>query len=113
MCEPEAFQTVVLLGATDQKHQLAKQLDGVDAVVSALHGAGIDAQHAIFDATARAGAMPFVRSDYGSEHPWRKVGDDRTHFHPYLDIQQRWNEHMLLHPVMVSHKMPFIVSSRR
>ncbi|TNY17932.1 hypothetical protein DMC30DRAFT_356337 [Rhodotorula diobovata] len=89
--------------------QLARQLEGVDALVSALNGPGIDAQYAILDAAAEAGVKRFLPSEYGSEHPWRKPGDDWTHFHPYFDIKQRFHEHMLLHPAMVSRKMTFTI----
>ncbi|KPV72355.1 uncharacterized protein RHOBADRAFT_55834 [Rhodotorula graminis WP1] len=89
--------------------QLAKLLEGVDAVVSALNGPGIDAQYAILDAAAQAGVKRFVPSEYGFEHPWRKPGDDWTHFHPYFDIKQRFHEHMLLHPAMMSRKMTFTI----
>ncbi|BGP41696.1 hypothetical protein JCM10449v2_005687 [Rhodotorula kratochvilovae] len=88
---------------------LAEKLRGVDAVVSALNGPGIDAQYKILDAAAEAGVKRFVPSEYGSEHPWRKPGDDWTHFHPYFDVKQRFHEHMLLHPAMVSRKMTFTV----
>lgn len=42
--------------------QLARQLEGVDALVSALNGPGIDAQYAILDAAAEAGACSLERA---------------------------------------------------
>lgn len=93
----------------DNVEELAEKLKGVEAVVSALNGPGIDAQYKILDACAEAGVKRFLPSEYGSEHPWRKPGDEWTHTHPYFDIKARFKEYMYLHPAMVSGKMTYTI----
>lgn len=90
-------------------NDLAQKLEDVEAVVSALNGPGINAQYKILDACAAAGVKRFLPSEYGSEHPWRKPGDDWTHTHPYFDIKARFKEYMYLHPAMVSGKMTYTI----
>ncbi|GAA5884496.1 hypothetical protein JCM6882_005275 [Rhodosporidiobolus microsporus] len=88
---------------------LAEKLKGIDAVVSALNGPGVDAQYKVLDAAAKAGVRRFLPSEYGSEHPWRKPGDSWTHTHPYFDVKARFKEYMYLHPAMMSGKITYTI----
>lgn len=65
-----------------KREDLAKDLSGVDAVVSALNGKALEAQSVIQDAAADAGVRRFYPSEYGSHHVYRKPGDTGGYIHP-------------------------------
>ncbi|BGP45174.1 hypothetical protein JCM10450v2_000991 [Rhodotorula kratochvilovae] len=89
--------------------RLKEALKGVDAVVSALNGPGIEAQYALLDAAAEAGVKRFVPSEFGHHHLYRAPGDDGARLHPMWDVKERFNEHLQLHPTMLSGKMSFTI----
>lgn len=65
-----------------KRDDLAKDLAGVDVVVSALNGKALEAQSVIQDAAADAGVRRFYPSEYGSHHIYRKPGDTYGYIHP-------------------------------
>lgn len=71
------------------RESLAKDLRGVEAVVSALNGLALEAQATIQDAAADAGVRRFYPSEYGFHHIYRKPGDDMGYIHP------AWNQKAL------------------
>lgn len=85
------------------REELAKDLKGVDAVVSALNGKALNAQTIIQDAAADAGVKRFYPSEYGMHHIYRKPDDSRGYLHPvswlhqprcvlFADNTQLWNQ---------------------
>ena len=69
------------------REQLAKDLDGVDAVVSALNGPALEAQAIIQDAAADAGVQRFYPSEYGMHHIYRKPNDPMGYVHPAWNMK--------------------------
>lgn len=65
-----------------KREDLAKDLTGVDVVVSALNGKGLEAQSVIQDAAADVGVRRFYPSEYGSHHVYQRPGDTGGYIHP-------------------------------
>jgi saccharopine dehydrogenase-like NADP-dependent oxidoreductase len=66
---------------------LAKELAGVDAVVSALNGPALKAQATIQDAAADAGVKRFYPSEYGFHQIYRKPNDPMGYIHPAWNMK--------------------------
>jgi putative NADH-flavin reductase len=64
---------------------LSRDLQGVDAVVSALNGPALEAQPMLQDAAAEAGVRRFYPSEYGMHHIYRKPDDPQGYIHPVSD----------------------------
>lgn len=69
------------------REQLAQDLNGVDAVVSALNGPALEAQAIIQDAAADAGVQRFYPSEYGFHHIYRKPNDPMGYIHPAWNLK--------------------------
>jgi uncharacterized protein YbjT (DUF2867 family) len=69
------------------RESLAKALDGVEAVVSALNGPALKAQATIQDAAADAGVKRFYPSEYGSHQIYRKPNDPMGYIHPAWNMK--------------------------
>ncbi|EKG10309.1 NmrA-like protein [Macrophomina phaseolina MS6] len=91
------------------REELAKDLKGVDAVVSALNGKALNAQTIIQDAAADAGVKRFYPSEYGMHHIYRKPDDSRGYLHPLWNQKDELNEKAVLHPAVLSGKMSYTV----
>ncbi|KAI1622044.1 hypothetical protein EDD37DRAFT_667877 [Exophiala viscosa] len=89
------------------REDLAKHLQGIDVVVSALNGPALDSQILIQDAAADAGVQRFYPSEYGMHHIYRKPNDPQGYVHPLWDSKARVNEKALLHPAIESGKMSY------
>lgn len=72
------------------RDSLAKDLQGVDAVVSALNGQALEAQVVIQDAAADAGVKRFYPSEYGFHHIYRKPNDPVGYIHPAWNVKARY-----------------------
>lgn len=72
------------------RKELASQLKGVDAVVSALNGKGLEAQPTIQDAAADAGVKRFYPSEYGMHNIYRKPGDPKGYVHPAWNLKAEY-----------------------
>ncbi|KAL1648491.1 hypothetical protein SLS58_002246 [Diplodia intermedia] len=88
---------------------LAKDLEGADAVVSALSGRALDAQPLIQDAAAHAGVKRFYPSEYGMHLTYRKPNDPWGYLHPVWDQKQRLNELVTMHPAVLAGKMTYTI----
>jgi uncharacterized protein YbjT (DUF2867 family) len=73
-----------------ERKQLASDLKGVDAVVSALNGKALEAQPIIQDAAADVGVQRFYPSEYGMHHIYRKPGDPMGYVHPAWNIKEQY-----------------------
>jgi nucleoside-diphosphate-sugar epimerase len=93
--------------AEASREDIARALEGHDAVVSALNGPGIAAQFKILDAAADAGVRRFYPSEYGMHHIYRKPGDDAGYMHPAWDAKNRFNERAVLHPAVEAGKLEY------
>ncbi|KAF3011150.1 hypothetical protein E8E13_011480 [Curvularia kusanoi] len=90
--------------------QLAEDLEGVDAVVSAVNGpAALEAQATIQDAAADAGVQRFYPSEYGMHHIYRKPGDPMGYIHPAWNVKALANERVIRHLAVRERKMSFTV----
>lgn len=69
------------------REQLAQDLQGVDAVVSALNGPALEAQATIQDAAADAGVQRFYPSEYGFHQIYRKPNDPMGYIHPAWNLK--------------------------
>lgn len=74
---------------TLSREQLAQDLQGVDAVVSALNGPALEAQATIQDAAADAGVQRFYPSEYGFHQIYRKPNDPMGYIHPAWNMKAR------------------------
>jgi N-acetyl-gamma-glutamylphosphate reductase len=77
------------------KDELAKDLHGVEAVVSALNGPALDAQATIQDSAAAAGVKRFYPSEYGFHHIYRKPGDSMGYIHPAWNQKAQYVVHTI------------------
>jgi nucleoside-diphosphate-sugar epimerase len=98
--------------ANVSKAELAKDLEGIQAVVSALNGPALEAQPKIQDAAADAGVKRFYPSEYGMHHIYRKPagpgsGSDWGYVHPMWDKKSQLNEACLKHPAVDSGAMTY------
>jgi putative NADH-flavin reductase len=66
---------------------LAKELSGVEAIVSALNGPALKAQSTIQDAAEDAGVKRFYPSEYGSHQIYRKPNDPMGYIHPAWNMK--------------------------
>jgi uncharacterized protein YbjT (DUF2867 family) len=66
---------------------LAKELNGIEAVVSALNGPALKAQATIQDAAADIGVKRFYPSEYGFHHIYRKRNDPMGYIHPAWNMK--------------------------
>jgi uncharacterized protein YbjT (DUF2867 family) len=66
---------------------LVKELEGVEAVVSALNGPALKAQAVIQDAAADAGVKRFVPSEFGFHQIYRKPNDPMGYIHPAWNMK--------------------------
>jgi hypothetical protein len=64
------------------RESLAKDLDGVEAIVSALNGPALEAQATIQDAAADVGVKRFYPSEYEFHQIYRKPNDPMGYIHP-------------------------------
>lgn len=64
------------------KDEISAILRGVEVVISALNGKGLQLQPKIQDAAAAAGVKRFYPSEYGMHHIYRRPGDDEGRIHP-------------------------------
>lgn len=69
---------------------LAKELKGIDAVVSALNGTALKAQSTIQDAAADAGVKRFYPSEYGFHQIYRKPNDTMGYIHPAWNMKAEY-----------------------
>jgi uncharacterized protein YbjT (DUF2867 family) len=69
------------------REQLAQDLRGVDAVVSALNGPALEAQTTIQDAAVDAGVQRFYPSEYGFHQIYRKPNDPMGYIHPACNLK--------------------------
>jgi len=69
------------------REQLAQDLKGVDAIVSALNGPALEAQATIQDAAAEAGVQRFYPSEHGLHQIYRKPNDPMGHIHPAWNLK--------------------------
>jgi uncharacterized protein YbjT (DUF2867 family) len=69
------------------REKLAQDLQGVDAVVSALNGPALEAQAIIQDAAADAGVQRFYPSEYGFHQIYRKPNDPMGYIHPAWNMK--------------------------
>jgi nucleoside-diphosphate-sugar epimerase len=108
---PSASSKNVTIKKMDLLHtsreEMAKVLQGIDAVVSALNGPVMDAQVAIQDGAADAGVQRFIPSEYGMHHIYRKPNDPQGYMHPLWDAKNRLNERCILHPAIAAGKMSY------
>ena len=70
--------------------ELTSELQGVDAVVSALNGKTLEIRSTIQDAAADAGVKRFVPSEYGMHHIYRKPGDPKGYIHPAWNMKNEY-----------------------
>ncbi|RAL11516.1 NAD(P)-binding protein [Aspergillus homomorphus CBS 101889] len=89
------------------KEEIATALQGVDVVVSALGGKGMEMQPLIQDAADVAGVKRFYPSEYGMHHIYRKPGDDWGYLHPIWDMKEVSNEKCLHHPAVKEGRMSY------
>ncbi|KAK4550653.1 hypothetical protein LTR36_000232 [Oleoguttula mirabilis] len=89
--------------------QLQKELNDVDAVVSAFNGKALDSQPMIQDAAASAGVKRFYPSEYGFHQLYRKPGSDWGYLHPLWDMKEQLIEKALHHPAIDSGRMSYTV----
>ena len=82
-----------------KREELTSELQGVDAVVSALNGKALEIQSTIQDAAADAGVKRFVPSEYGMHHIYRKPGDPKGYIHPAWNTK---NEYALFIAIGIS-----------
>jgi len=108
---PEAEQLDIrhidLLHAS--RSDIRHELDGVDAVVSALSGKALRAQPVIQDAAADVGVKRFYPSEYGFHNWYRRPGSDWAFVHPIWDQKSKLNERAVLHPAIDKGKMSYTV----
>lgn len=71
------------------RDSLAKDLEGVDAVVSALNGPALEAQGTIQDAAADAGIKRFYPSEFGFHQTYRKPNDPLGYIHPAWNLKAK------------------------
>ena len=69
------------------RESLAQDLQGVDAVVSALNGPALKAQAIIQDAAADASVKRFYPSEYGFHQIYRKPNDPMGYIHPAWNMK--------------------------
>jgi uncharacterized protein YbjT (DUF2867 family) len=69
------------------RENIAKDLQGVDVVVSALNGSALKAQAIIQDAAADAGVKRFYPSEFGFHHIYRKPNDPMGYIHPAWNLK--------------------------
>lgn len=69
------------------RESLAQDLQGVDAVVSALNGPALKAQAVIQDAAADASVKRFYPSEYGFHQIYRKPNDPMGYIHPAWNMK--------------------------
>lgn len=94
MCSPGSKSEISNAVATKvfdlkrvKREQLARDLQDVDAVVSALNGPALEAQAIIQYAAADAGVSRFYRSESGFHHIYRKPNDPMGYIHPAWDLK--------------------------
>ncbi|KAH0071389.1 NAD(P)-binding protein, partial [Aureobasidium melanogenum] len=107
----EASNNNVTIKEMDLLHtsrkEMAQELQGIDAVVSALNGPVLDAQIDIQDGAADAGVKRFIPSEYGMHHIYRKPNDPQGYIHPLWDAKNRLNERAILHPAIKDGRMSY------
>ncbi|KFA63332.1 hypothetical protein S40285_01853 [Stachybotrys chlorohalonatus IBT 40285] len=91
------------------RKDLAADLDGIDAVVSALNGKALEAQPVIQDAAADAGVQRYYPSEYGMHNEYRKPGDPWGYIHPMWELKAQLIEKAVLHPAILSDQMTFTI----
>ncbi|KFA47497.1 hypothetical protein S40293_02186 [Stachybotrys chartarum IBT 40293] len=91
------------------RKDLAADLDGIDAVVSALNGKALEAKPVIQDAAADTGVQRYYPSEYGIQSEYRKPGDPWGYIHPIWELKAQLIERAVLHPVIISGKMTFTI----
>jgi len=69
------------------RESLAQDLQGVDAVVSALSGPALKGQAVIQDAAADASVKRFYPSEYGFHQIYRKPNDPMGYIHPAWNMK--------------------------
>ncbi|KAJ6163845.1 hypothetical protein N7497_003824 [Penicillium chrysogenum] len=90
-----------------EENELCAALRGVDVVISALNGQGLEAQPDIQDAAASAGVKRFYPSEYGMHHIYRKPGDSQGYIHPLWNVKDVFNEKALHHPAIKKGQMTY------
>ncbi|KAK5120051.1 hypothetical protein LTR85_006532 [Meristemomyces frigidus] len=98
---------VDLLNTTPDK--LKEELEGVNAIVSALNGPAQNSQPMIQDAAAEAGVKRFYPSEYGFHKLYRKPDSDWAYLHPLWDMKEKLIENALHHPAIDSGEMSYTV----
>lgn len=91
------------------REEIAKALQGIDVVVSALNGKALEAQGNLQDAAADSSVKRFYPSEYGMHNIYRKPGDPMGYIHAMWDTKSRANENAVLHPAIMSGKMSYTV----
>ncbi|KAJ9637754.1 hypothetical protein H2201_004191 [Coniosporium apollinis] len=89
------------------KDAVASKLEGVDVVVSALNGKGLDAQPGIQDAAAEARVKRFYPSEYGMHQIYRKPNDPMGYVHPLWNQKALANEAAVRHPAVARGDMSY------
>lgn len=86
------------------RSELAKDLEGVDAVVSALNGSALEAQATIQDAAADTGVKRFYPSEFGFHQIYRKPNDPMGYIHPAWNLKAQYvwflPQKLRSHPLM-------------
>jgi hypothetical protein len=83
--------TIKTFDAKDaDRSTLAKDLNGVDAVISALNGPALEAQAIIQDAAADAGVKRFYPSEFGFHQIYRKPNDPMGYIHPAWNTKAQY-----------------------
>jgi nucleoside-diphosphate-sugar epimerase len=89
------------------RETLARDLTGIEAIVSALNGPALEAQCILQDAAADAGVKRFYPSEYGFHQIYRKPNDPMGYIHPAWNTKAEANERAILHPAIRSGAMSF------
>ena len=89
------------------RSDLKRELEGVDAVVSALNGKALEAQPLIQDAAADAGVKRFYPSEYGFHNTYQRPGSDWACYHPMWVQKSHLTDQALLHPAIEAGKMSY------
>jgi hypothetical protein len=83
--------TVKTFDAEKASHDvLAKELSGIEVVVSALNGPALKAQTTIQDAAVTAGVKRIYPSEYGFHHTFRKPNDPMGYIHPAWNLKAEY-----------------------
>ncbi|EMD40117.1 hypothetical protein CERSUDRAFT_81414 [Gelatoporia subvermispora B] len=87
--------------------ELAKALNGIDAVVSALSGPAVAAQYHIFNSAINAGVRRFYPSEFGFHHPYSAPGDPGARILPLWFEKEQFTTHAKLHPAVEEGKIAY------